>query len=305
MPALETEQLERRYGRRRGIVDVNLSVAAGEVFGFLGPNGAGKTTTIRILMGLMRASKGTARVFGRDCWYDGPAVRADIGYVPGDVRLYPWLTVRRALQMVGHVRRRSLMEPGLELAERFGIEPDLPFRKMSRGNRQKVALLLALTPAPPLLILDEPTAGLDPLMQATLCTCLRDLSAKGHTVFFSSHTLSEVENLCHRVAIVREGRIVEDRSVAELRARAPRQVTIRLPRGAHESSIEWPEGLQVKFCEAVESIDGARICRLELRGSAMELIHWTAVQPFTDVTIEAPSLESLFHQYYSASHRGN
>ena len=180
MSVVVTKELCRDYGSRRGISDVNLTINAGEIFGFLGPNGAGKSTAIRVLMGLLKAGHGTASIFGLDCWNAGPVIRSEVGYVAGDVRLYSWLTTRRALGMLSSIRGMDLHQNGLKLADRFRLEPDLAVRKMSRGNRQKVALVLALAHSPKLLVLDEPTSGLDPLMQDTLMLCLRELAADGH-----------------------------------------------------------------------------------------------------------------------------
>lgn len=173
MQTVVITDLSRSYGSRRGISNVNLTIGEGEIFGFLGPNGSGKSTTIRVLMGLLRAGSGTARIFGKDCWNDGPMIRRDVGYVAGDVRLYPWLTIRLALSMLSRIRGlKDLRASGMELVERFRLEPDLPVRKMSRGNRQKVALLLALAHSPRLIVLDEPRPFVD----------LPDCSARNETV---------------------------------------------------------------------------------------------------------------------------
>ena len=196
MAAIETDDLTRRYGARRGIERVSLTVPDGSRFGFLGPNGAGKTTTIRVLLGFLKPTAGQARVFGRDVWRESALIKSDVGYLPGDLRLYPWLSGELALRIFGGVRGRDLMRAGRELAERFALDLRVKVRNMSRGMRQKLGLILALAPRPKLLILDEPTASLDPLMQETLRAHLRELAARGHTVFFSSHTLSEVEQLC-------------------------------------------------------------------------------------------------------------
>ena len=213
MSIITTQALSRRYGRRLGIESANLEIGAGEIFGFLGPNGAGKTTTIRLLLGFLRPTYGCASIIGLDCWQESPRIKREVGYLPGDLRLYPWLTAHRALKIIGLVRGVDLYAAGADLAERFQLELDLPVRKMSRGTRQKLGLVMALAHKPRLLILDEPTSGLDPLMQVELAKCLRELAAVGHTVFFSSHTLSEVEALCDRVAIVRKGRIIADETL--------------------------------------------------------------------------------------------
>lgn len=309
MSVIVVEDLCRTYGSRRGISDVNLTIHPGEIFGFLGPNGAGKSTTIRVLMGLLRATSGSARIFGKDCWSEGSTIRRDLGYVAGDVRLYSWLTTRRGLQVLSKIHGRDLMSIGLKLAERFRLEPDLVVRKMSRGNRQKVALVLALAHSPRLVILDEPTSGLDPLMQDTLMLCLRELASAGHTVMFSSHTLREVETLCDRIAIVRDGQIVEDSTLSALKSQAPRQIILTLREQQSAATIEWPSGVEVKYLPGIADEFASvalmvppslrhRTCVLQLLGTSVPFLQWAAAQGFADVVIGAPALEVLFRRYY-------
>lgn len=291
MLVIETKDLCKSYGSRRGISDVNIAVEQGEIFGFLGPNGAGKSTTIRVLLGFLKASDGTAVILGRDCWAQSELIKADVGYVAGDVRLYSWLTARKAFQIVGEIRQRDIMARGLELADRFRLEIDLPVRKMSRGNRQKVALVTALAHSPQLVILDEPTSGLDPLMQDILMQCLREMAGQGHTVFFSSHTLSEVDSLCDRVAIVRDGRIAACEPLQQMKSRAPRRVSITMDSAQQAVGLSLP-----KF-----AIGGSRQDRrveFDLVGSAAELTRWAASLDLTDIAIGQPNLETLFRQYY-------
>src|SRR5262249_26093722 len=180
----QLDHLTRRYGRRRGVERVSLTVPEGVLFGFLGPNGAGKTTTIRVLLGFLRPSSGAARIFGRDCWRESKAIKRDVGYLPGDLRLPPWMTGASALSIFGAVRGQVLTRAGRELAERFDLDLSVKVREMSRGMRQKLGLILALAHEPRLLVLDEPTSALDPLMQQTLHELLRQLAATGHTIFF-------------------------------------------------------------------------------------------------------------------------
>src|SRR5688572_11749408 len=177
MSAIVTHELTRRYGSRRGIERVSLAVPEGSLFGFLGPNGAGKTTTIRVLLGFLRPTAGDARVFGQDVWRHSSRIKADVGYLPGDLRLYPWMTGAAALRVFGAARRRDLTREGRDLAERFALDLRVRVRSMSRGTRQKLGLVLALAARPRLLVLDEPTASLDPLVQETLRAHLRDLAA--------------------------------------------------------------------------------------------------------------------------------
>jgi len=291
-PVIETHQLARRYGPRIGVDGIDLRIEPGEVFGFLGPNGAGKTTFIRVLLGFLRPTSGGARIFGRDCWHDSRAIKREVGYLPGDVRLYPWLTVRRAVGIIQAAHRGDFQGPGRDLAARLDIDPDLPVRKMSRGMRQKLALIIALVHGPKLLVLDEPTSALDPLVQITLADLLRQRCRAGVTVFFSSHTLSEVEHLCDRVAVVRKGRIVADEPIDDLRKRARREVVIRFESAAAAAAAEPPpDGLTV-----IER-DGDR-WRAELAGEAGALRQWLARQPVRDLMIGPPDLRTIFHAYY-------
>lgn len=292
MSIVTTRHLTKRYGRRIGIDGLSLSVPEGTVFGFLGPNGSGKTTTIRVLLGLLKPSEGSAGVFGLDCWRNSHRIKADVGYLPGDLRLYHWLTCRQALRIFGQVRRRDLSTHGQELAEDFGLEPDVCVRHMSRGMRQKLGLIMALAHRPKLLILDEPTAALDPIVQERLYEHLRTLASGGHTIFFSSHTLSEVEHLCDRVAILREGKLVADETLDALRARAKRVVSIRWQSTAGAAEMTPPT-----FLHLHERQD--RQWQATLSGSVMELVRWSAQRPVEDLSISPPDLASLFQQYYA------
>ncbi len=291
MSVIVTRNLTKRYGRRVGIDGLDLSVPPGSVFGFLGPNGSGKTTTIRLILSLLRPSEGEAVVFGLDCWRHGRRIKADIGYVPGDLRLYSWMTARSALGVFGHIRGANLVRSGLDLADRFDLDVDVRVRNMSRGMRQKLGLLLAMVHWPRLLVLDEPTSGLDPLMQQTLYDELRERAASGATVFFSSHTLSEVEALCEHVAILRNGILVADEAVETLRARAPRQVALRWKEAGVPSELKTPEGLEIVERRGAE-------WRGTLDGHVMDFVRWSASLPLDDVTISEPDLEHVFQQFY-------
>jgi ABC-2 type transport system ATP-binding protein len=292
MSIIETHALSRYYGRRRGIEAVDLAVPEGTLFGFLGPNGAGKTTAIRVMVGLLRPSSGEARIFGLDCWRASRAIKEEIGYMPGDLRLHPWLDGHRALAIWGRVRRRNLVPEGRVLAERFNLDLSVRVRSMSRGMRQKLGLILALAHKPRLLVLDEPTVTLDPLMQATVQQLLREMAAAGHTIFFSSHVLAEVEQLCQRVAMIRDGRIVADASLAELRLRAGHRVTIRWQDAAAAAGAPPP------FLE-LERRNGLDWSGL-LSGPVQPFVAWLAGRAIDDVSIAPPDLETLFRRYYAA-----
>ncbi len=291
MNTIIIERLTKRYGKAVGVECLDLSVPKGAVFGFLGPNGSGKTTTIRVLLGLLRPSEGGARVFGRDCWRESHLIKSEVGYLPGDLRLYPWLTCRNALRVFGGIRRREVTKSGLELAEQFSLDRDIPVRKMSRGMRQKLGLILALAHCPELLVLDEPTASLDPLMQEKLYPHLRALASAGHTIFLSSHVMSEIEHLCDRVAILREGRLVAEDSLDVLRAKAKRVVT-----------IVWGDGVEVDLLTPPQFLDvferDGRRWRGELLGSAMDLVRWSVDKPIADLAVGQPDLARVFQEYY-------
>jgi ABC-2 type transport system ATP-binding protein len=217
-------------------------------------------------------------------------IKREVGYLPGDLRVYPWMTARSAVTLSARARRMDLESAGERLAERFRLDPTVPVRRMSRGMRQKVGIILALAHRPRVLVLDEPTSGLDPLMQDELSGVLREMSAAGSTVFFSSHTLSEVETLCTQIAIVRDGRIVADEPLESLRARAVRQVVLRFERGAMPSA-DPPASLIVE-----DRVGNVWRCRLE--GEVGPLIHWLASQRIEDVSISQPDLEGVFRRFY-------
>ena len=212
--AIEIKELTVSYGKHRGITDVNLTVESGEVYGFLGPNGAGKTTTMRTLLDLIRPVSGTAAIFGLDCQREGAKAREYVGYVPGDLNLYPRLTGRDYLAMVTYLRGNHIDKRYKEmLCQRLDLNVNRRIGEYSTGNRRKLGLVAALMPQPQLLMLDEPTSGLDPLVQETVLDMVREAVDGGTTVFFSTHVLSEAEAICDRVALIREGCIVTVESV--------------------------------------------------------------------------------------------
>ena len=291
MSPIRLDNLTRRYGRRRGVERVSLSVPEGALFGFLGPNGAGKTTTIRVMLGFLRPTSGAASIFGLDCWRESKAIKRDIGYVPGDLRLPSWMNGAKALSIFGAVRGQDLTRSGGELAGRFDLDLGVKVRDMSRGMRQKLGLILALAHSPRLLVLDEPTSSLDPLMQQALHDLLRNLAAAGHTVFFSSHSLGEVEQLCDRVAIVRDGELVADESLAALRDRAGHDVTIRWKDEAPAHVLAAPEFLKLTRREGA-------VWQGTLDGPAHRLVDFLAGKAVEDLSVGRPDLESLFRRFY-------
>ena len=297
MSPIRLDNLTRRYGRRRGVERVSLSVPEGALFGFLGPNGAGKTTTIRVMLGFLRPTSGAASIFGLDCWRESKAIKRDIGYVPGDLRLPSWMNGAKALSIFGAVRGQDLTRSGGELAGRFDLDLGVKVRDMSRGMRQKLGLILALAHSPRLLVLDEPTSSLDPLMQQALHDLLRNLAAAGHTVFFSSHSLGEVEQLCDRVAIVRDGELVADESLAALRERAGHDVTIRWKDEAPAHVLAAPEFLKLTRREGA-------VWQGTLDGPAHRLVDFLAGKAVEDLSVGRPDLESLFRRFYQSEQEG-
>ena len=290
MSIIQTRQLTRSYGRHRGVVSLDLSVPRGSVYGFLGPNGAGKTTAIRVLLGFLRPTSGQAAIFDRDCWQQGRTIKRDVGYLPGDLRLYPGMTGRALMHWIGQVRRCDLAQHALELCEDFGLDLSRKVREMSRGTRQKLGLVMAMAHRPTLLILDEPTASLDPIMQQKLHQRLRQLVDQGHTVFFSSHTLSEVDRLCDRVAIIRDGKRVTEQSLADLRARAGHWVTVRW-KDDESAKADPPTFVKLSQREG-------RLWIGELHGPVDRFVAWLQDKAVENLTLSPPDLETLFHHYY-------
>ena len=291
-----TRDLTKTFGRRRGVVGVDLAVNEGEVFGFLGPNGAGKSTTIRLLLGLYRPTAGAVSVLGHRPVVDGVTVRARIGYLPGELTLHPRLTGREHIDWFTRARGLASNVYRDELVERFGAELDQPARALSKGNRQKIGIVLAFMHRPELLILDEPTSGLDPLLQDEFVRLLRETAAEGRTVFLSSHELDEVQRVADRVAIIRDGRIVVVDSVAALRRAAPRTVEFEFARAVDSAAIAALDGVRVL------DDDGHRV-RLGLSGPLAPLLRLVAELEPVDMTARAADLDELFLTYYRTDYR--
>lgn len=290
MYVIETLGLAKHYGAIRALAGIDLRVPRGTIFGFLGPNGAGKTTTMRILVGLLRPTAGRASVFGLDMIGQSREIRRKVGYLPGDVRLYEWMTGRRFLSFCDAARGGGAAREIERLRGRFDLDIDRRIRGYSRGMKQKLALIASLMHRPELLILDEPTTALDPLVQLTLHDELRTAAGEGRTVLFSSHTLGEVEVLCDHVAIIRRGEIIEDSSIEELRQRAVRRVALRL-RNEESDKLAFPEGA----CPQA-TMDGT--VNLSWTGPIDGLTAWLATLRLEDVTIGPPDLDDLFAAYY-------
>lgn len=288
--AIAINGLQKVYRSGRGLLGMDLTIPEGEVFGFLGPNGAGKTTTIRTLLGFIRPTGGSARVLGHDVVQESLAVRRQVGYLPGDPALFDYMTGRQHMELSLSLRDVRDRRRVTDLAERLGVELGRPTRQLSRGNRQKVAILLALAHDAPVLILDEPTSGLDPLMQEAFLQILREERGRGKTIFFSSHVLSEVEAVCDRAGIIRDGRLVAVDTVEHLRGRRLKRVTLRFSGTA-------PDLASVPGVRDLEVDDGKVRCTVA--GSLAPLFRLLADHPSVDATIVEPSLEEVFLTYYT------
>jgi ABC-2 type transport system ATP-binding protein len=281
----------KHYGARRALDRLDLTLRAGEIFGFLGPNGAGKTTAMRLVLGLLRPDEGTVRLLGADPW-SGVAQRAALGYLPSGPRFYERMRGRQLLDHLGALAGRpsTLRAHACDALELSRADLDRPIRQYSRGMRQKLGVVQALQHDPELLVLDEPTEGLDPLVQEAFFGLLRERRDAGRTVFFSSHVLSEVEALCERVGMIRDGRMVAVRSVAELKAELPRLVRVTFLDEAAAAAFEL-EGAQRL------ELDGTRLT-LAYTGDPNELVRQLACERLLDLTVRDAALEDVFLGYY-------
>jgi ABC-2 type transport system ATP-binding protein len=290
---IQTEKLTKSYGAHRGIIEVDLQVNQGEVFGFLGPNGAGKTTTIRTILDLIRPTSGRALMFGIESSADPVAIHRRVGYIPGEFTLYDRLTAGQTLRYFANLR--GGVDPTYQkaLIQRFEIDTSRRFKELSKGNKQKIGLVIALQHRPELLILDEPTSGLDPLVQQSFYALVREAKAEGRTVFLSSHILSEVERTCDRVAIIREGRLVKVDTVEGLRDLAHHQVELRFtgPVPTHEFE-------QLPGVSDVSAHD--HTLRLRVFGPITPVVQAAARYELLDFISREPSLEETFLAQYGA-----
>jgi ABC-2 type transport system ATP-binding protein len=287
--AIRIRGLEKRYGNVLALDGLDLSVSPGEVHGFLGPNGAGKTTTLRILLGLLKADAGTIELLGGDPWTDAVELHRRLAYVPGDVELWPKLTGGEAIDILGRLRGEVDVKVRDKLCERFDFDPTKKGRTYSKGNRQKVALIAALAADVDLLLLDEPTAGLDPLMESVFQECIREATAEGRTVLLSSHILAQVEVLADRISIIRRGRIVETGTLADMRHLTRTTFTVDTDRPGDLASLPGvhdlrPVGDQVRF-----EVDGAQV------GAAVTGLAELGVR---SLVAQPPTLEQLLLRHY-------
>jgi ABC-2 type transport system ATP-binding protein len=291
MSVVETEKLTKFYGPHRGIVDVDLAVEQGEIYGFLGPNGAGKTTTIRLLLDLIRPTSGRAFVFGIETTVDPVAIHRRVGYLPGEFALFDRLTGGQTIDYFANLQGGVDRRYQADLVARFDLDPSRRFREYSKGNKQKVGLVIALQRRPELLVLDEPTAGLDPLVQQTFFELLRDTVAEGRAAFLSSHILGEVEKTCDRVAIIREGRLVKVDRVEALRDLAHHQVELRFAAPVPGAEFSALPGVSDVVAED-------HILRLRVTGSMAPIVQAAARHELVEFETREPSLEETFLAQY-------
>lgn len=290
MNVIETKKLTKFYGKERGIIDVNLSVSEGEIFGFIGPNGAGKTTTIRVLLSLIYATSGSATVFGKDVVRFGPEIKEEIGYLPGEVFYYDNMRVKDLLNYSASFYKKDCSQRIKELAEIMNLELDKRIDDLSYGNKKKVGIVLGLLHDPKLIILDEPTGGLDPLMQQKFFNLVRDENKKGATIFLSSHILSEVQRLCDRVAIIKEGRIVKIEKMSDLAMSNYSKIKVEAKTPVAEGyfNIEGVSGLKTENHSTTFMFKGD-INTVTKKIAALDLV---------SLLVEEPDLEDIFLHYY-------
>lgn len=292
--AIQTEGLTKYYGNIPGVIDLDLLVGRGEVFGFLGPNGAGKTTTIRLLLNLLFATSGSARVLGLDVVADSLELRRRVGYLPGDLALYGAMTARELLLYFSNLRRLDTRTRVSQLAERFDLDLDRRIDHASTGNRQKIGLINAFMHDPELLILDEPTAGLDPLMQQEFQSLVAETTAAGRTVFLSSHILSEIDRVADRAGIIRDGRLVAVDTIEAFKARAHATVALRF--------IAPVDPDEFATCDGVVEVvprDGAATLVITVAGSIDAVIRTAARHHIESISTRDRELEEVFLSYYS------
>ena len=294
-PAVTTHGLTKRFGRLVAVRALDLAVEPGQVFGFLGLNGAGKTTTIRLLLDLLRPTAGRATILGHDCQADGIAARALVGYLPGEVGFYRDMTGRQVLAFLGRLSRGRIRDGRQrELLERLAFRDadlDRRIREYSSGMKRKIAIVSAFHADAPLLILDEPTEGLDPLMQEAFYALLSDVRARGTTVFLSSHVLSEVDRVCDRIGVLRTGELVLDAPVDQVRRMAPRLVRVLFRDPVPAPPAGWPPSIEVVDASSTH-------WSLRVRGSMAPVVESLAGLPVADLDVREPRLEDVVIQYY-------
>lgn len=290
MAVIEVKNLTKYYGKSRGIVDLDLEVQAGEIFGFIGPNGAGKSTTLRLLLGLIHASSGSAKIFGKDVVLEAKEIHQDIGYLPSEVFYYDNMKVKDLLNYSASFYPKDCKQRITELAQRLDLDLNKKIDDLSYGNKKKVGIIQGLLHSPKLILLDEPTSGLDPLMQNIFFDILAEENKRGATILFSSHILSEVQKLCHRVAIIKEGRIVKVDTVESMKKDAYLKVMIE------SEQVLDVKAWKIDHLTQVESLDN--ITSFLYKGDLNALIKQLSRLNLLRVNIQEADLEDIFLHYY-------
>lgn len=286
MNVIETKGLTKYYGKSRGIIDLNLSVTEGEFFGFIGPNGAGKSTTIRTLLGLIKKSGGTAEIFGRNIETNKKEILAEVGYLPSEAVFYSGMRVKDVIKLSADLRKKDCKKEAKVLCERLGLDAEKKVEELSFGNRKKVAIVCALQHKPRLCVLDEPTGGLDPLMQREFFTILKERNAEGVTIFLSSHILSEIQRNCTRAAIVREGKLIACDSVEALSKTSAKRIHI-------EGNADITA---LKNVRDIQKTDNGT--SFLYSGDINEFLQYISKYSIDDLSISEPDLEEIFMHYY-------
>lgn len=292
---IKSEKLTKYYGKSRGIIDIDLEVGKGEIFGFLGPNGAGKTTTIRILLDLIRPTSGKACVLGLDAQKDSLEIRKRLGYVPGDVVLYDGMTGHEYLKLMDSFHNDNKSKRIKELTERLELDLHRQTRAYSKGMKQKLSIIQAFMNDPELLVLDEPTSGLDPLVQHSFYDLLIEEKKRGKTIFLSSHILPEVERVCDRVGIVREGKIVSVESISALKHKKVRRLSLELSREVNTDEIKLSNVEVLRH-------DGNKL-ELKVLGDIPQLLKELCGLPIEDMIFQEAALEDVFMEYYKEENK--
>ena len=288
---VETEKLTKYYGKSRGIIDVDLKIEEGEIFGFIGPNGAGKSTTIRTLLSLIHKTSGNAKIFGLDCEKEREKILEEVGYLPSEVFYYDHMKAIDLLKYSASFYKKDCNQRIQELSEVLELDRDKRIEDMSLGNKKKVGIIQGLLHSPKLIVLDEPTSGLDPLMQKKFFDLIKEENKRGATVLFSSHILGEVQKICNRVAIIIEGKIVQTQKMSDLQQNSYKKVFLTLPDDGKNHKIE------ITGASKIEAT--GQSLNFIFKGDCNKLIQEIAAFPISNIDIMEPTLEEIFMHYYT------
>lgn len=290
MNAIDTKNLTKYYGSARGIINLNLTVKEGDIFGFIGPNGAGKSTTIRLLLGLIHKTAGEGYVFGQNISTESPRILEEIGYMPSEAQFYNQMKVEDVIKLAAKLHRKDCTKEAKELCERLQLDTGKRIEELSLGNRKKVSIVCAMQHMPRLAILDEPTSGLDPLMQKEFFDIVAEHNKKGCTIFFSSHVLSEIQNYCKNAAIIKDGKLIKTATVEELTTARAKVITVK-----HKNELKLLSNKNLPITNMEKMNDGVRFL---YKGDIKQFMHYMVSEEFLDINMSEPSLEEIFMHYY-------